>query len=98
MSALPCRPSKSGRFPRFPSDLQTKKEGGCVRKIISGGEKSDVSLPRSVLGFCAWVSNEASKGVMNDRPVEAAVAEFLRDALADAALSVPKLEEMARAA
>jgi hypothetical protein len=35
---------------------------------------------------------------MNDRPVESVVADFLRSALAGAAVSVPNLETMARAA
>jgi hypothetical protein len=35
---------------------------------------------------------------MNDRPVESVVADFLRSALASAAVSVPNLETMARAA
>ena len=34
---------------------------------------------------------------MNDRPVESVVADFLRSALAGAAVSVPNLETMARA-
>jgi hypothetical protein len=41
---------------------------------------------------------EATDNPMNDRLRESAVSEFLRTALADAALSVPKLEAKARAA
>jgi hypothetical protein len=50
-----------------------------------------------VVGFCLGSINEASRA-MNEGPVKPSVTQFLRDALADTALSVPKLEAMARAA